>query len=443
MDTLNFLAHGWLPLFMTHMLESSLFITLIYAADRIFVLDTRRRYTIWLLGLVKLFLPPVITVGMPEVVPVPVQQLLPAVLLPAVSSQPGHVTNLTPAGLLFILWSIMVLATVAVILYKNCQLNQRLADSRPVDQNAIISSTMHLPAKLQIFLTSALSTPLVKGILRPRLYVPREHLRLPQQQRHSILAHELAHLNSFDIPALYLQALAISVFGSNPMVWLLHRRLVYLRELRCDETAMAQTGINPVEYSKVLYGFLENQNMAGCPLHAGVPFAENKDSVFKRFEHILNSSGVGAQASRLSRAVPFAFALLLLPFSLHCDGSLLSPGSEQRGPTMAQPPGKSAGTTFVAYDEAPQPIGGIKAIQDNLIYPEAAREAGISGRAIVNVRVDQNGNVLESRILKSTGNEELDQAARDALRTVEWRPARHNGKPVTVWVGFPVIFTLD
>ncbi|MDZ7374381.1 MAG: energy transducer TonB [candidate division KSB1 bacterium] len=97
---------------------------------------------------------------------------------------------------------------------------------------------------------------------------------------------------------------------------------------------------------------------------------------------------------------------------------------------------------FVAYDSPPEPIGGFEAIQRNLVYPEIARKAGVEGRVIVHVLVDERGNVVETKILKSLGNNGCDEAAVAAIKSVKWKPAMQRDRPVKVWVAIPVIFKL-
>jgi len=113
-------------------------------------------------------------------------------------------------------------------------------------------------------------------------------------------------------------------------------------------------------------------------------------------------------------------------------------------PPPPPPPEEETGETpiFVAYDEAPQPIGGFPAIQKNLVYPEIARKAGVEGRVYVNVLIDEQGNVIDTKILKSLGNNGCDEAAVAAIRKVKWKPAKQRDKAVKVWVGIPVVFKL-
>ena len=98
---------------------------------------------------------------------------------------------------------------------------------------------------------------------------------------------------------------------------------------------------------------------------------------------------------------------------------------------------------FVAYDTPPQPVGGFAAVQKNLIYPDISRKAGVEGIVYVKVQVDENGNVVETEIIKSLGDNGCDEAAVAALKSVKWKPAMQRDKPVKVWVSIPVKFRLS
>ncbi len=113
-------------------------------------------------------------------------------------------------------------------------------------------------------------------------------------------------------------------------------------------------------------------------------------------------------------------------------------------PPPEKPPEEEEEVTpiFVAYDSPPEPIGGFEAIQRNLVYPEIARKAGVEGRVIVHVLVDEHGNVVATKILKSLGNNGCDEAAVRAIKSVKWKPAMQRDRPVKVWVAIPVIFKL-
>lgn len=63
---------------------------------------------------------------------------------------------------------------------------------------------------------------------------------------------------------------------------------------------------------------------------------------------------------------------------------------------------------------------------------EAIRRLGVSGTVILEVKIDEKGNVEEARVFKSL-HPELDQIALDTIRTWKFKPATHEGKPVKVY----------
>ncbi len=97
---------------------------------------------------------------------------------------------------------------------------------------------------------------------------------------------------------------------------------------------------------------------------------------------------------------------------------------------------------FVPYDQKPEPIGGYQAIQRLLKYPEEARRARQKGRAVINVLVNKEGEVVDTKVLQSSGSEVLDEAAATAIKSLRWKPAMQRDKPVDVWVAIPINFKM-
>jgi protein TonB len=98
---------------------------------------------------------------------------------------------------------------------------------------------------------------------------------------------------------------------------------------------------------------------------------------------------------------------------------------------------------FVPFDEPPAPIGGIAAIQQNLVYPEVARLAGVQGTVLLHLQIDEKGIVKNVRVINSVGLEDMDQAAINAVRAVKWKPARQRDLPIMVWYSVPIRFALS
>lgn len=76
------------------------------------------------------------------------------------------------------------------------------------------------------------------------------------------------------------------------------------------------------------------------------------------------------------------------------------------------------------------------------LYPELPLKAGIEGTTVVKMLVDIDGRVIEVKILKSSGNQMLDQAAIAAAMKSTFTPAKQRDKLVRVWVARPVRFQL-
>ena len=94
---------------------------------------------------------------------------------------------------------------------------------------------------------------------------------------------------------------------------------------------------------------------------------------------------------------------------------------------------------FAIYEDAPF---AIKQIPPE--YSVFAKNAGIEGDVILQVEVFIDGSVGAIEVLKSLidGPGGLDEAAKKAVRTWEFSPAKSGGKPVACWVTFPVNFSL-
>lgn len=88
-----------------------------------------------------------------------------------------------------------------------------------------------------------------------------------------------------------------------------------------------------------------------------------------------------------------------------------------------------------AFDEAPTPLR-----TQAPAYPDALRRDGVSGIVSINVTIDENGNVTQTAVSKST-NAAFDAPALEAVSRWKFKPAKKAGHPVTASVVVPVRFT--
>ncbi|MBC8375042.1 MAG: energy transducer TonB [FCB group bacterium] len=90
----------------------------------------------------------------------------------------------------------------------------------------------------------------------------------------------------------------------------------------------------------------------------------------------------------------------------------------------------------------PQPVGGIPAVCEQVIYPDLAVDMGLEGNVTLRFRVDEFGNVSNIQVIRS-GGYLLDEAAMAAVSRTEWIPASHNNQNYSVLFQLPFKFCLD
>ena len=96
---------------------------------------------------------------------------------------------------------------------------------------------------------------------------------------------------------------------------------------------------------------------------------------------------------------------------------------------------------FVVVEDQPELIGGLKALQEKIEYPEMAAKAGIEGRVIVQFIVDENGDVLSPTVVRGR-HRLLDEEALRVIRLAKFTPGRQRGQAVKVQMALPITFVL-
>jgi protein TonB len=99
------------------------------------------------------------------------------------------------------------------------------------------------------------------------------------------------------------------------------------------------------------------------------------------------------------------------------------------------PPPVARAEFFTAFDEPPQVI-----VQIPPEYPDMARMAELEGVVMVQIGVNEFGDVVEANVVQ--GIEGLNQAAVEAVYKWKFRPAKQRDIPVPVRIVVPIRFTL-
>lgn len=101
---------------------------------------------------------------------------------------------------------------------------------------------------------------------------------------------------------------------------------------------------------------------------------------------------------------------------------------------------------FTVVEENPGFPGGeeerMRYLQQNLKYPQMARESGIQGTVYVTFVVEKDGSITDVRILRGIGGGCDEEAARVVKTMPRWNPGKQRGQAVRVQFNLPIRFVL-
>lgn len=75
-------------------------------------------------------------------------------------------------------------------------------------------------------------------------------------------------------------------------------------------------------------------------------------------------------------------------------------------------------------------------------YPPDLRRDGVSGLVMVKCTIDENGNVVDPQVEKSS-NPSFEKPAVEALKKWKFKPAKQDGAPVAIKVSIPIKFVIE
>jgi protein TonB len=97
---------------------------------------------------------------------------------------------------------------------------------------------------------------------------------------------------------------------------------------------------------------------------------------------------------------------------------------------------------FVVVEHMPKLKGGMSEVASRIQYPKMARMANIEGRVIVQFIVDENGQVVNPKVLRGIGGG-CDEEAIRVVKTLEFTPGMQRGIPVKVHFTLPLVFKMQ
>ncbi len=271
-------------------------------------------YTLWLLVLIRLVLPPGFAFptgwgwwvrGTPTNVVSDLEPATsPAVGPPAgpeVQSRPGGTVppqvsdsaSLPVAMILMIAWLGIAAARCGMLFTAALQVHVWVSRARLILDPTLLDllencrNRVGVRRRVELRNSEACSTPLVVGVWRPVLLLPSAVLdRLNSEQLQAVLIHELHHVRRWDGLTNLLQGILGAVYFFHPAVWWANRRIRQLREDACDERTVAVLNGNRKPYGEAIFRVAEILGYSAPPLTLGV--LDSTSPLTQRLRRILD-----------------------------------------------------------------------------------------------------------------------------------------------------------
>lgn len=322
--------------------QSSLLIGVLFLLDLFLRRRVRAavRHGLWLLVLVKLLLPPTVSLptGLIAWWPRPTKPVVPTAssatarvaIVSSVANTIPDLPTASPSRPEPVHWSNWLLGAWAVgfcLLATRC-LRQtrrlrsaiRRTESAPpslVELLADCQETLSVHRPVAVCLTECVPSPAVCGLLHPNILIPTPLAsRLTSGELRSVLLHELAHIRRGDLWVNLLQTLLQIVYWWHPLFWLASRRLRTVREEATDERVLFALQDRSADYADAL---LAITRFAAVPARLSLGLlgmAEPRSRIGRRIRRIVEEPPPARAAlGPVGWLAVFALGFLLLPMA--------------------------------------------------------------------------------------------------------------------------------
>ena len=150
-----------------------------------------------------------------------------------------------------------------------------------------LKSEMSITKPIPIYLCSCVGSPMLVGIINPKILLPTAELAKDELQL--ILKHELVHYKRKDLLYKFLVLVATAIHWFNPIMYLSVRVINILCETSCDTEVINGTDSNTRQmYSEAIVGVVKYQSKLKTALSTN--FYGGRKGMKNRISSIMNTS---------------------------------------------------------------------------------------------------------------------------------------------------------
>lgn len=300
----------------------------------------RLRYGLWMLVLVKFFVPPFAqlpaqlavwdSVGVPHSASLPVFESPSEPVSPmpqgsgvavqdsagsgSVTAPEGGSVRVVPdlSGLVLAAWVVGVAGMGGLLSVRYLRQARLVREACPAGESVVeavrtAAGVMGVRRVPEVVFSNNVPIPALAGLIRPRIVLPAGmEQKCSERELEAILLHEIAHLRRRDTLGLWVQQIAQVLFFFHPAVWLGGREMKVERELACDELVLSSASISPRAYAAGYMAALKLANAVPAPATT-VAMAEPFEVETRRITMIFRNA-----VPKLSRRWMAVFAAAVL-----------------------------------------------------------------------------------------------------------------------------------
>jgi TonB family protein len=271
--------------------------------------------------------------------------------------------------------------------------------------------------------------PVTMGITRRRVMLPAGVVaRLPHGDLDTAIAHEFAHIRRNDFLKNLVYEIIALPMSYHPCLWYSRQRMMETREMVCDEMAARISGRQ--DYAQSLL------RLAALPLQGrpvGVPHAIGVFDANTLERRLMKLTEQKKPVGRL-RVCVSVVACVVLGVATAASAVALRFGVDSQAAGDKQ-------ATKKPHSIPPETMAENIISKVNPKYPLEAKKAGIQGTVVLDAVVSKTGHV--ERLTVTSGPNELQASALEAVRQWRYKPFLLNGAPIEVETTISVVYSLE
>jgi beta-lactamase regulating signal transducer with metallopeptidase domain len=384
MSAIDQFAQDWSHWMFAASWQLALMVTVVAVLARLLRnVSPRLRHALWLLVLVKVFLPPSLTLptgigswglariaglgtpyeqvfGTAPVQQSPVQQSpdqqSPVQQSPdqqsVVDDSPGasfeepatmatqSIAGMTTTSILMIVWAVGAILLWLLVAVRYRRLAKSIRGTPTIDEGPVrvamekSAIALGIPQSPDLHVTDTLTSPFLFGVVQPCVVLPKQFVAdATDSELSAVLTHELVHLRRRDTLIGWLQVVAQGLFWFHPFVWWASRELRHEREEACDDSVLRDGGIAPDSYGASMMRVLTSAKARSLADGSFLGVFERGTKLQIRLEQIMSYEPTKRPFGVISKLAIALVAAILLPMATGVSNQL----DAQEANTKARP----------------------------------------------------------------------------------------------------------